>query len=303
MNRFIIIIFYVSLSMNMQAQTDVLKQHFQSIEKGATAFINKAQLQTFETDMNVISDLQAYLVAEQPKVAFESTQLMAKIGAAHQDETSRRTAVRALLNHAQTAPTTLLEKIAKGLQKFKAEDFDEVAIEQLKTVIAAKRPYLDLYIKLAGFLKQTDLLNQLKETYKEDKALYQSISVALVRSGDEKKMASLLRNIAKIKLNDDYIYNLVPLLVYTRQKKTTDILFDIILSDEKSCTHPGPDVEGTMICAYRVIEELAPYIKEFPVEVGVSGDLKVKSYPKALKTVRAWIMEHREDYELKEEIY
>ena len=42
---------------------------------------------------------------------------------------------------------------------------------------------------------------------------------------------------------------------------------------------------------------------DFPVEVGISGDLKTTDYRKALQEVRQWIGEHRGDYELLTEVY
>jgi len=106
-----------------------------------------------------------------------------------------------------------------------------------------------------------------------------------------------------MKINDDFVYGVVPLLVYTRQKETTNLLFDIILSDQKGCTPAGPDVEGNINCAYRVMEAIAPYVKGIPLELGTSGDLKTTNYKQALKDTRAWIVQHKNDYELNRELF
>ena len=53
-----------------------------------------------------------------------------------------------------------------------------------------------------------------------------------------------------------------------------------------------------MTCAYRVMELLAPVIKDYPVAVGVDGGVVSENYPQALETTRAWFKQQNGKYEI-----
>lgn len=290
-------LFYGSF-LNAQSPATILKKHFKAIEKGQSVFIEKTELTAFYVDKEVIQVLDQYLSSEKETIQRQAIFLTAKIGANHENVESRQRAIFQLLTLAQTATASSVESIVKKMQQFSSEDFNQPSKDLVLAAVNNKHPHLGKWIELAGFLQLSEPLAALKTTYKDDKYLRKSVGMALVRSGDEQKLESLMTSINELEVNDDFIYGAVPLLVYARQKQPTDLLFDIILSDEKNCTPNGPDVEGNILCAYRVMEEIAPYIQDFPVEVGMSGDLKVKDYKKALKTVRTWIQTHKEDYKL-----
>jgi hypothetical protein len=95
------------------------------------------------------------------------------------------------------------------------------------------------------------------------------------------------------------IYDLVPDMIYTRQKSMFDYLFRIIESNEKTCSSPNPDSSTKILCAYNVIGQIAPFIQKFPVEVRASGDLKSNDYEKTLLDVRNWIKENKAKYVIK----
>lgn len=102
-------------------------------------------------------------------------------------------------------------------------------------------------------------------------------------------------------VDDEFVHYVLPDLIYVRQKSIFDYLFGLIESDVMGCSTGY----GTrkVPCACRIVEAVAPHVVDFPVEVRVSGDLKVDDYPKALEEVRSWIRKHREDYELRTDIY
>ena len=107
----------------------------------------------------------------------------------------------------------------------------------------------------------------------------------------------MLAQIKQQPLNDDVVYELLPDLVYTRQKDALDYLVAIIQSDEKRCQSADPEAEQNIRCGYRVLELLAPVIADFPLTLDESGDLAVSDYPQALEEARRWLTEH-EDYKI-----
>lgn len=307
MQRKILFLLIVSafscFSLQAQSPAPTIKKHLRAIAKNERSYLSKETMLAYYNDSEVIKKLEKYTGSKKVKVQTEAIRLTARIGANHQDPDSRSRAVFQLLTTAETATASQVDKIIKGLQKFKATDFAAASKSQLKTLIEAKRPHLDGLVKLAGFLQMEDMLIALQEPYQGNKDLKRNISVALARSGDAGKINNLTRTAQSMTVDDSFVYGVVPLLVYARQKETTDFLFEVIMSDDKTCTPAAPHVPGRIKCGYRVIEMLAPYIENFPVKTGASGDLITGDYRAAMVEVRAWIQSNKDDYRLKTDVY
>ena len=57
------------------------------------------------------------------------------------------------------------------------------------------------------------------------------------------------------------------------------------------------------MCAYRVMEYLAPIIKDFPLEVDRDNELNIDDYEKGLLVCRSWFKQHINDYEINNSKY
>jgi hypothetical protein len=99
------------------------------------------------------------------------------------------------------------------------------------------------------------------------------------------------------------VYDIGPELVYTRNKIVFDFLLEAILRDTKDCTSANNDDTTPMTCAYRLIEQVAPYIINFPAKLDEVGELKTKDYPALLTEVRSWINANKNTYQLNQTIY
>ena len=282
-----------------------LIQHLNAFANGQANTLNKKTLEKYCKGFEAIPLLESYLRSENPKIQKEAVRLSIFIGSQHQKPYTRQLAVRQLLVVAINSATNgkRIAQIGSGLQKFQLKDFDEEALAKVSLIVKTKETQLTKWIELAGFLQLREALDEIRYTYQDDKHLRKKIGLALTRCGDQSKKENLLKNIKKLPVNDEFIFGIAPLLVYTRQKETTEVLFDIILSDQKNCEPSGPDVGGNIKCGYRVMEMIAPYVKGIPLEIGPSGDLKTKDYKKTLEDTREWILANRSNYELVTNIY
>jgi hypothetical protein len=107
--------------------------------------------------------------------------------------------------------------------------------------------------------------------------------------GDQSQVDWILARIEKQKVENNFVYEVVPDLIYTRQPRLFKFLEGIINSDAQTCESQNPDSDKKTLCAYRVMEQIAPVVKNFPVQTDVSGDLSVSDYPAALRQVRSWL--------------
>ena len=103
-----------------------------------------------------------------------------------------------------------------------------------------------------------------------------------------------MRNkLQKAPLNDDFVYDFVPDLVYTLQPEIFRLLETIIQSNEKSCQSADPDYAQPILCGYRAMEYLAPVIEGYPLPLDEYGDLQVEDYEAALQELRSWFRENQ----------
>ncbi len=154
-------------------------------------------------------------------------------------------------------------------------------------------------ILACGYLQLKETMDTLR-SFTNNRTAPRDIRIAsykaLARMGDENALAFLLSQIERTGMNDDAVAILLPDLVYTQQRQAFDVIIAGLYDDTPRCTSSNPDNEVPILCGYRIMEMLAPLIKDFPLDAEASGDIKTKSYEKALKTLRKWFEKHKTDY-------
>ena len=207
-----------------------------------------------------------------------------------------------LILSCQSNDAIIVDNAIKDLQRIPLSDFNSANKEAVAKLLKKNSKHLDRIIKLAGFLQlEAELLNIDKDIVK-DKHLKQALNLALVRAGNIEKTDLMLQNIKKMPLDDHFSYEVVPSIVYARQKILIDQLLSRILEPGTQCNPPDLDTNGNVSCAYSIIEQIAPYIDNFPVSLDRYG-IKTDNYPRMLADVRLWIDKNKESYTISFEKY
>ena len=214
----------------------------------------------------------------------------------------RKIAVSRLVKGIPDTNGGLTGQLLDYLQSFSVSDFDKESrnriAEQLKYV---DTPHYDTLVLLAGFIGVG--YDRLLEFYHNpDWSVRKkwNIALALARMGNEEQTAWCVQKAKSAPVNNSLINNVLPDLIYTRQKEAIDYCVELLFSDEKLCASPNPDLSERIPCAYRIIELLAPAIEDFPVKVDPSIGLESDDYPKTLQTVREWF-KNNSDYKINKE--
>ena len=202
--------------------------------------------------------------------------------------------------------TVLTRNAITRLQHFRRADFTEATRINLKmalsTVSNNKGDLARLFAFVCGFGCIETLENEMlsKNLNKHDQ---KDFRLALIRAGDVRFESKLFKSAKEQVVNDRFVYTLINDLTYTRSKMIFDYLLELILSDEKRCTSANNDDPEPMICAYRLIENVAPYINDFPAKVNAYKELETTDYAKLLIEVRTWINKNKSNYVLNKEVY
>ena len=107
-------------------------------------------------------------------------------------------------------------------------------------------------ILLAGFIGDASIRATLEDLASSPdpahRRLLWHVNLALARMGNENAMNWCLMQIERIGINDDVTFDLLPGLVYTRQRSAIDFLISVLNSDEALCTSTNPDMEVPILC-------------------------------------------------------
>lgn len=194
---------------------------------------------------------------------------------------------------------------ARQLSVFDRESFSSLAKNNITDGINKGILRRAELIKMAGYLNIKDVENRIREEAVSAKKIEVrwAAYLALARMGDANYTNRVVNAVRKQGINDDVVYELVPDLIYTRQKACIDLAIEILFDEKKNCRSSNPDNPVKMQCGYRVVEYLAPIIADFPFEIRTSGDIETDNYEKALITVREWFLKKGNTYSILDNSY
>jgi hypothetical protein len=248
-----------------------------------------------------IQALSSYLTDTLLVVRSEAYHVVNRLGQSSKQAKTRKEVVKILLKGWRDKDTGINGQVANALFRFNREDFDKAALEDIRALNRSVIPYHGKLFKLIGKIDMRDQLDVMKtHLQKQQTPLSRqdvwSAYVAMARMGDVLSEQNVMDKANKLGTNDDTIYELFPDLVYIGSRTTIDFLVKQLYSEENNCSSPDAESERSINCAYRIMEMLAPVIKDYPIAVSASGDLVEKDYPKALATIRSWFNAHNGNY-------
>jgi len=222
--------------------------------------------------------------------------ILQRVGNRSKQNAIRQTTVSNLVEGCKDKDTGNAGLALDYLITFRKDDFTPVSKDSIRSLFLLKTAHFDQLLKLAGFLELTDLKETIRPYSQAGNA--QSIRwaalVSLARMNDAAAINEVMRRVRKLPVNDDVIYKIFPDLVYTRHAEAIRYMAEVLQSDDKNCLSADAEREEPIPCGYRIMEQLAPVIEGYPLQLDESGDIKTKDYTAALKKVREWFIKHKE---------
>jgi hypothetical protein len=228
-----------------------------------------------------------------------TTELYALVYAKTQDPHIRQTAVELLCAALSDSVSYIRSTAAVALEDVPKDAFTARAVQLVVESFSAYGDFDEEQALLAGYLGGEELDNVLRQqqyTHGLSSRARWCCYLALARMGDESALDFILSAVQQQGVNDRVVYNYFPDLAYTRQQKAIDYLVTELFSNAKNCHSPNPNASQEMVCGYRIMEMLAPIVKDFPLALTASGAVAAKNYEKALLSVRKWFKKHGTNY-------
>jgi hypothetical protein len=253
-----------------------------------------------------IAPLATYLQDTVPSLRVEAYSLLCQLSNTVKQKSARKRIVNLLIRGWQDKDKGIQRLVDNGLTRFHPQDFDRVAIDSVRSRVQKLPSNPGTLFKLVGYLQLQAVAPKIK-SYVEEPALRPQDRwagyIALARLGDQQAVDVILNRIRTFGVNDDAVYELFPDLIYTRSYRAIQYLEEVLFSNERNCGAPSAESRQKMTCAYRVMELLAPVIKDYPVTVSAGGGIATKNYPQALETTRAWFKQRKGTYEIIRDAY
>lgn len=188
---------------------------------------------------------------------------------------------------------------SSAVVQFRKRDFSDSDKDSIVSYLRMGTPNLEGLFRLAGFLEIPSAKGKISAmlAVKMSPTMKWNALLALARLGDDNATNLILEKISTSTVDDSFVYSIIPGLVYTRNKKVFFELEKIVQSDTHNCRSSHPDSRSSVLCAYRVLENVAGAIEKFPIKVDESGDMLVDNYQTALETARRWLRQNP-DYKL-----
>jgi hypothetical protein len=292
--------FILAVGLQASAQKREVDAHFSAMrDKQATTSLS------FEgkKEDQYIEPLTAYVQDTVSALRAEAYYLLCQLGHKTKQKNTRKRIVSVLVRGWHDQDKGIQRLIDNGLTRFQPQDFDRAALDSVRSRVKKLPSNPATVFKLAGYLQLQDLAPKIKSYVEQETPAQRSQDrwagyIALARLGDQQAVDVILNRVRTFGVNDDAVYELFPDLVYTRSYRAIQYLEEVLFSDERKCGAASAGSRQKMTCAYRVMELLAPVIKDYPVAASVDGGVATDNYLKALQTTRAWFKQQNGKYEI-----
>lgn len=286
------------LMSNSQDVREAMTLYFSEVRHGKFPPVPKT-LSLSENSKNTLEAITPYLTDTLQDVRAKALSLVNLAGNNARQGSMRELAVQKLIMGIKDKSSGNAGSSLEYLSNFLQDDFNAIAKDSIRKLFKQKTLHYDKLIKIIGFLDLKDLAETIRPLSSQGNPhqLRWAALLALTRLQDATARQELMNRVRKLPVNDDVVYEIFPDLIYTRDREAINYMVELIHSDGKFCISPDAEREIPIPCGYRIMEQLAPVIKDYPLQIDESGDLKTEDYLAALASVRYWFTKHK-DYSI-----
>jgi hypothetical protein len=290
-----------------QSPEKVVNERMQQIRTKSTVNVDLKTVFNPDNTTKALSALEKYYTDTTKDVRIEAYNTAALLALKSSNLAVKQKVITQMVNTLTGNDADVSFISIKNLIRFSATDFPVASIlkiqQAVNEVVNNKGKLARLAAFVCGPVVAPNLSQLLRDNPTLNSTIKSDIKMAMARAGNENLQNKMVQKCKQQVLNNDFVYDIVPELVYTRNKIVFDFLLEAILRDTKDCTSANNDDTTPMTCAYRLIEQVAPYIINFPAKLDEVGELKTKDYPALLTEVRSWINANKNTYQLNQTIY
>jgi len=287
-----------------QQSVQDLKAHLLALRSNPTLLLPKSVLNDAQNESLLMSTIAPYIADSLEVIRGKAYSIISTIGQKSNASAVRQLSVGYLVQGIGDKSTGISGSTSDALASFKKADFNNSARTALADRLNEQTAHLSQVVKLAGYIDETgyaEKISSILSTTNSKKNKW-ACRLALARMGDAAAIQYVVNRLSSASVNDDFMYDVLPDLLYTRNREVFRFIESIVQSDAYQCEPADPDASQKILCAYRAMEYMAPYIDGFPLRIDQSGTIEEKDYPQALQKLRKWLTANKE-YKIKSDSY
>lgn len=295
-----LLIFTSTLGFSQSDLTGQINLLMTQIRAGSASNAEKAKILSNTNFKEISQSLNKFFTDSSSAVRYESLNINSQIATKSKDKLLIKKAIQNIVLNC-VMNSSINNQIAGLLKKFNNSDFSAEELLLINNTLQSRQNNIGTLTKIYAFAGQSEvsgdisLLLSKPSLTKSDK---KDLKLALVRCGDEQLTNKMYEKLKQQVINDDLIYSALPDVIYTKNKLLYGHLLNAILSNDKKCSSANNDDNTPIICAYRLIEQMASHINNFPVTINEKGEINSKDLPKTLIEVREWISKNKDNIEI-----
>lgn len=300
LNITVLLIFISTLSFSQSELTSQINLLMNQIRTGSAGNSEKAKILSNPNFKEISQSLSKFFTDSSTSVRYEALNMNSQIALKSNDKLLIKNSIQNIVRNC-VMNGSINNQIASLLKKFSRSDFNSEELLLINNTLQAQQSNLGILTKIYAFAGQAAVSNDItlllskQNLTKSDK---KDVKLALVRCGDERLTNKMYETLKQQVINDDLIYSALPDVIYTKNKLLYGHLLNGILSDDKKCSSANNDDSSPIICAYRLIEQIAPHVTNFPVTINTKGEINTKDFGKTLTDVREWISKNKDNLEI-----
>jgi hypothetical protein len=297
---FVLMMICVSAVIGQNNTAKQINLLMQQIRSGATVTVDKQSILASSAYKENAQLFAKYFSDTLFSIRYEALNLNTQLSLRSNDKSLVSKSIKGILDNAITKGQ-LNNQIVALLKKYAQTDFSAENLNQIKNILSTQENNIGALVKVYAFAGGPAVANEISNLSskpalsKLDKG---DIKLALVRCGDENLVAQMTAKLKEQVVNDNLIYYGLPEIIYTKNKSLLSFLLNSILSDDKKCTSANSDDNQAITCAYRLIENLAPEIIDFPATINERGEIASTDLNKTLVDVREWIKKNQNTFQV-----
>ena len=287
-----------------QSNRDQLNSYMQEVRAGSYEPVPQSILNEESQANELLTALISYQNDSNAVIRTRAYNISKRLGQNHPEIAIRQQAINQQIKALDDMDAGIIVKAINALTGFQNTDFTNNQQLRIINRLKADMPHLEQYVRLVGYMPNEATIELFKQVQLQGTDGWESfnLNVALARRGDEQATTAVLNKIQNAQINDAFVYDIVPVLVYSRSKAIFNFLKELIFSDEAKCSSANPDSNANILCGYRIMEYIAPALENFPLPIDEYGELEVDDYETALVRLREWLIQNP-DYQLVNDNY
>ncbi|MDQ1772040.1 hypothetical protein GQR60_04185 [Labilibaculum sp. A4] len=301
----VIVLFFSNSSFTQELNRKGIQSFFKDVISNPDSYHNTPS--DFSTNkLEILNDLEVYRIDSIDAVRKYAYLIANNLIKNDTNSILKQDVVNFLLKGFNDSNSGICGIVSDLLKDYAKKCYDNKARNKILELLYLPPPYYHELIRLAGYVNPDSTLKSITELLLsgiiKSNEPYWAAKLALARIGDHAAMEFCMKQIKMMEVNDDLVYDYVPDLIYTHQREAFDFLIGLLNSNEKNCESSNAESTEMIVCGYRIMEYLAPVIKDFPLKISDSGDIDTNDYTEALQICRDWFLQHS-DYKIINEEY